>query len=395
MPTPHNALPTTLPFKRLSAFYFCYFATLGALLPYWALYLQGRGFDAIEIGSLMAVLGGTKIVAPNLWAWLSQRFEHRPHHRVETIRLAALLALVAFSTLYLAEGFWSMALVMFGYSFFWNAMLPQAESVTMNHLGPASRHYGAIRLWGSIGFIVTALSFGYLLRLHGAELLPHLLLGLFATLFLSSLLLTDRPHPDAHLPQEPLAHLLRRPSVLLLLLACLLMQASHGPYYTFFSIYLEGYGYSRELVGGLWAIGVIAEVLVFMRVAHWLPRYGALKLLTLAMAITSGRWILIALLPESLPSLLLAQSLHAASYGLYHTAAIHLIHRLFTGRNQVRGQALYSSLTFGLGGALGSWSAGICWEEIGSGATYLLAALLAGGGALIASRLRLEPKSGS
>jgi PPP family 3-phenylpropionic acid transporter len=165
--------------------------------------------------------------------------------------------------------------------------------------------------------------------------------------------------------------------VLSLLLVCFLIQASHGPYYTFYTIYMATHGYSESLIGQLWALGVIAEIGVFLRMHHWLPRYGARRLLIVATALTTLRWLLVAWFVDSLWIMMIAQSLHAASFGLYHAVSIHLIHRLFRGRHQGRGQALYSSLSFGAGGAVGSFAAGYLWEGIGAEWMYMAAAFTA------------------
>jgi MFS transporter, PPP family, 3-phenylpropionic acid transporter len=120
-----------LPYWRLSAYYLFYFAALGALVPYWGLFLQSRGFDALAIGQLMATLTATKIVAPLLWGHLSDR----SGRRMPLVRLATLLAILVFATVFVADGFWAMAAAMTLFSFFWNASLPQMEAVTFNHLG--------------------------------------------------------------------------------------------------------------------------------------------------------------------------------------------------------------------------------------------------------------------
>jgi PPP family 3-phenylpropionic acid transporter len=164
-----------------------------------------------------------------------------------------------------------------------------------------------------------------------------------------------------------------RPPVFSLLLACFLIQASHGPYYTFFSIYAEDNGYSRSIVGQLWSLGVLAEVAVFYYMYRWLPKYGAKFLLVTAMLLTVIRWWLIAYYVEYLSILLFAQLLHAASYGLFHASAIHLIDEYFPGKIQGRGQALFSSISFGLGGSLGSLVSGYTWNSIGPSYVYLLA----------------------
>jgi MFS family permease len=86
-----------------------------------------------------------------------------------------------------------------------------------------------------------------------------------------------------------------------------------------------------------------------------LPGVGARRMLILSLLFTALRWLLIGHFPQSLPVLLAAQVLHAASFGTFHAAAIHLVHHYFTGRHQGRGQALYGGVSFGAGGAIGSF----------------------------------------
>ena len=117
-----------MPYWRLSGFYFFYFATLGVLAPYWSLYLKSVGFDAVAIGQLMALLMVSRIVAPNVWGWVA---DHRAR-RMQVVRLAAALTMVAFVGAFLGTGFWWLALVMLVFSFFWNASLPLLEVTTMN-----------------------------------------------------------------------------------------------------------------------------------------------------------------------------------------------------------------------------------------------------------------------
>jgi len=165
---------------------------------------------------------------------------------------------------------------------------------------------------------------------------------------------------------------------MIFLAACFLMQASHGPYYTFYTLYMEDHGYSRGLIGQLWALGVVAEISLFLLVPRFLPRLGAPRVLLASLALAALRWAIIGTQPEHLGIMLFAQLLHAASFGSFHAAAMHLVHRFFVGRHQGRGQALYSSLSFGAGGAVGSLASGYLWESAGGGNTYLVAAAVAG-----------------
>lgn len=369
-----------MPYWRLSGFYFFYFAALGALVPYWGLYLQDRGFAPVEIGQLMAILMATKILAPNVWGWLADR----SGQRLPIVRLASLLAALIFGGIFLVRGFWGIALVMALFSFFWNATLPQIEAATFNYLGLRVARYTSIRLWGSIGFVISVATLGPLVGSLGIGLVPVTLLILFLILWVSSLLVPEGPPHPHHAEPVSFSRLLGRGEILAFLGVCLLMQVSHSNYYTFFSIYLKASGYQGGTIGALWAWGVVAEVLVYLVMAQILERFGARRVLLASLGLASVRWLLIGHFVGNPLILIGAQSLHAATFGTFHAAAIHLVHHYFPGRVQGRGQALYASLSFGGGGAIGSLLGGYLWEEMGAVVTFSVAAAIAALGWLVA-----------
>ncbi len=362
-----------LPYWRLSSFYWFYFATLGALVPYWSVYLKSLDFSATEIGQLMAMLMATKLVGPNVWGWVADK----TNRRMSVVRLAALMGAVVFSAVFFVEGYLQVALMMIGFSFFWHAALPQFEATTMNHLGDEHHRYAKIRLWGSVGFIITVMGLGESLDDYGIGILPIVVLLLLAGIWLSSLLAPDSQEQPYTQDHGSLLKIIKRPEVFSLLLMSFLLQASHGPYYTFFSIYLAELGYSNQLIGGLWALGVLAEIGLFLFVPKLLSRFGARVLLMMALALTVLRWLMLANAAEHLSALLFIQLLHAASFGVIHAVSIHLTHHYFTGPHQGRGQALYSSLSFGAGGALGNLAGGYLWDGLGAQGTYILSACVA------------------
>lgn len=359
-----------MPYARLSAFYFFHFGALGALVPFWGPYLLERGFAPVAIGVLMAVLMGTKIVAPNLFGALADR----RGERMPIVRLGALLALLGFTAVFWADGFWLMALTMAVWGFFWNGPLPLMEAVTFNHLGTRVSRYAQVRVWGSIGFILIVLLVGWWQQQAGSGVVPVVVMVLFVGILLSALLVPDRPHAHQATEHLSLRRLLRRRELLFFLTACMLMQASHGAYYAFYSIFLESAGYRDMSIGMLWALGVAIEVLVFLRM-HWLlERFGARRLILASLALAVLRWLMIGFFVELVALQILAQTLHAATFGVFHAAAIHLTHQYFPGPTQGRGQALYNSLSFGVGGALGSLVSGLLWASAGAGWTFSLAA---------------------
>jgi len=371
-----------MPYWRLSGFYFFYFALLGALVPYWGLFLRGRGFDAVAIGELMAILMATKVVAPNIWGWLGDHLGHR----MRIVRLASLLSLLVFCGMFWAQSFWAIALVVALYSFFWNASLPQFEVVTFSYLKELAPRYARIRVWGSIGFIVTVIVLGWLVEWRGAEILLPSVLFIFVAIWLSALLVRD-PDPEPHPQhQQSLAQILKKPAIIGFFVSVFLMQASHGPYYAFYSIFMTDHGYTETLIGQLWALGVLAEVGLFVVMHHLLERFGARRVLVFSLLAAALRWLLIGGFADSLASLVIAQLLHAATFGTFHAAGIHLVQHYFRGRHKGRGQALYSSVSFGAGGAVGSLSSGYAWEGLGPAMTFGTASMLAVLGAFVAWR---------
>lgn len=360
-----------IPYWRLSAAYTFYFAALGAWVPFWGVYLQALGLDAIAIGKLSAWFMVARIIAPLVignWA-------DRMGRCLLLVRWTAFGAVGCFlGVIWAGPHYYLLALTTLCFSFCWNAALPQLEAATFNHLGEQRLRYSRIRLWGSLGFIAAVALLGALL-MGGERIywLPWVIFSLLVGLWIASWLIPET-HSSCH-PATPVSFLalLRRPAVMAFFMTCFLMQASHAPYYVFYSLYLEQYGYSGTVIGLLWALGVFAEVLLFMRVDSWMQLYGVSPFLSASLLLAALRWIILAVSITSVSWLIVAQWLHAASFGLYHAAAIQLTHQLFKGPHHSKGQALYGSL-FGLGGAFGGLYSGYCWAWGGPMLAYGVAA---------------------
>jgi PPP family 3-phenylpropionic acid transporter len=200
---------------------------------------------------------------------------------------------------------------------------------------------------------------------------------LFIGVWLSCLLVPDRGHAAGQDAYLSLRTLVQRPEIRFFLGTCLLMQASHGAYYAFYSIYLASNGYSSATIGALWALGVAIEVVVFLGMHRLLERFGARRMLLLSLALAVVRWLLIGFFINLAAVQILAQSLHAFSFGAFHASAIHLAHHYFPGPIQGRGQALYNSVSFGVGGAVGSLISGLLWSSAGPTMTFAAASVMA------------------
>ncbi|WP_437880920.1 MFS transporter [Pseudomonas sp. LRF_L74] len=376
-----RALP--LPYWRLSGFYLFYFALLGATAPFLGLYFAYLGFSPARIGELVAIPMLMRCIAPNLWGWLGDR----SGRRLLIVRIGALCTLFSLSLIFVEQTYAWLAMVMALHAFFWHAVLPQFEVITLAHLRERASGYAQIRLWGSIGFILAVVGLGELFECLGMAAYPYALVLIIAGIVLSSIWVPDaQPVADQRWTgrEDGFLAQLRRPGVMSFYLCVALMQLSHGPYYTFLSIHLETLGYSRGLIGVLWALGVVAEILVFMAMTRLLDRFDLRQVLVASFLIAALRWLLLGFMAEHLAVLLFAQVLHAATFGSFHAAAVHFVQRSFGPRQQGQGQALYAALA-GAGGALGALYAGYSWKLIGPGLTFALASLAAFAAAVIMS----------
>lgn len=335
----------------------------------------------------MAILMGTRIVAPNLWGWLADRSQGR----VWVIRLGALMTVVIFSAAFWLSSFWGLALLMFGFTFFWNAVLPQFEVHTLACLGENRSYYSRIRLWGSVGFIVAVVLLGWLIDRYAIAVLIVFMWAVMLIIWLSSLTFHDVPLPVSDGVQHGFFSYFWRPPVLAFFVICFLTQLGHGPYYTFFSLHMADYGYDKLDIGLLWALGVVAEVVIFIYMHRIIGAVGLRHLVLWSMLVCVLRWALIAQYPGSLPIMLFAQALHAVTFGCLHAAGIALVQLFFPERCQGQGQALYSSFGFGAGGALGALVSGLLWERFGGESAFWLASAVSVVGFLVALRwLKVE-----
>jgi PPP family 3-phenylpropionic acid transporter len=369
-----------VPYWRLSSFYLCYFATLGSLVPYWSLYLKDSGFDAAEIGQLTALLVGTKIIAPNLWGWVADH----TRKNLRIIRWTSFLAAMLFAGFLALQGYRAFAWLTIVFSFFWNAPLPLYEAVTLAHLQADAHHYSRIRLWGSVGFILTVAGVGKLLDSQPVTLLPILITVLLALNWLTTLATPESRAISHEHSSLTIVSIVKKPEVIAFLLVYVLIQFAHAPYYVFYSLYLKQHLYSTTTTGLLWSLGVIAEIVLFVFMKGLLTRYNLRGILLTSLILAILRWLLIGSYVDNIYLMLLAQLLHAATFGGTHIAAIHLVQRYFTQHHQSKGQALYHSLSFGLGGMIGSLASGEYWELLGSHVIYGVAAFSCGIAYLIA-----------
>lgn len=378
------ALRDAVPVARLSSYYLFYYAALGAFTPYWSLFLTARGMSVTAISVMMGIWYATRIVAPTTWTSIAAASSHP----IRWLRVGSVLTLLTFCAflLPLPQPWMYPAMVVF--CFFYNAVMPQFESITLTHLGNDSHRYGLIRVWGSLGFIAVVMGFGWLLEGSGgaghAGLLPWMMLPLFALLVASSF--ANRYARDFHRADGDASgfwQIVRKPQVLAFFLAAFMEQLSFGPYYTFFSVYMDHHGYATSTLGLLWTVGVVFEVAVFFTIGRFFRRYDASWMLLIALLSSTVRWTITALFPQHLGIMLVAQTAHALGFAAFFAAAMQMLATYFPGRLNGHGQGLLYGFSSGVGGVLGALIAGQLWGIDNGRTAFLAGAGFAAAGALL------------
>lgn len=366
--------------RALSLFYLTNFAVFGIYLPWLNPYLDHIGLSGMQIGVLSALVPLSGLFVPTVGGVVADRLGRRR----ELVVVSTFLALTAFSFMFAATSFYAIAVVLGVYAVTRAPALPLVEATAIEYAEAGGTPYGRMRVWGSIAFIVVALVTGRAIGIWGVEIIVILMTGLLGLNFLSTLALPkDRPHRERPAGGPGVVAMLRRPQVLLFLLACMMSQGAHGPYYVFYSIHLERIGYAPLTIGLLWAIAVGCEILAMLRMRAVLDRFGTLPVVAAALALGGVRWLILSQ-TTFLPVLIGAQILHAVTYAAFHVAAVTHTHRLFGAERGASGQAIYSSATYGLGSVIGMVGSGLLSDRLPIPGLFAVASGVAFAGAFVA-----------
>jgi PPP family 3-phenylpropionic acid transporter len=368
------------PLANFALFLFAYYAFMGTLTTYAPLYFAAHGMSAAEVGVLMSLVQVMRIVGPTLWGWVADHSSRR----VLVLRMTALGALAAFSGIALGRGFGHFFAAMVCLNLFTSAQGPLTEALMLAEMRGDTSRYGRVRLWGSLGFVAAVMAAGFALDRLGVGALPWLCGAVLLAVLAQSLRIREAPRLDGAHAAPPLLQVLRQPAVIAFFAQAALMVGAHTSLYSFYSLYLERAGYGKALTGAMWSLGVLAEVVFFYFQAGVLRRFGVRAVMMASFAVAVLRFGAIGLGAGWLALLVLAQLLHAFTFAAHHCASIAAMQRWFGGPLQARGQALFMSIAYGIGGTCGGLFMSWCWERLGPGSVYgtgIVLAVLAAGAA--------------
>ncbi|QCR35279.1 3-phenylpropionate MFS transporter [Nissabacter sp. SGAir0207] len=345
----------------LALSYFTYFFCYGIFLPFFATWLKGEGLDAESIGLLLgagmvARFSGTLLLAPAV---------KDPSRLVAALRLMAFLALVGCTAFWFGNHWAWLLMVMAGFNLFFGPLVPMSDALAATWQRQIGLDYGRVRVWGSLAFVIGSAFIGKMIAVYGH---PAILVALTAGLaaMLVGMLLRPAVMPHGATRGEsgaiPWRELLGQPAVRRFLLCVTLMQGAHAAYYSFSALYWQEAGYSAAVVGYLWSLGVVAEVVIFTFSQKLFKRWSARQLLLLSACCGVVRWLLMGAFID-LPWLLVMQILHCGSFTVCHLAAMRFISARGE-REVIRLQAAYSALAMGGGIAVMTMISGFLFQHL-------------------------------
>ena len=375
--------------SRLSTFYGALFLGLGVYLPFFPVWLRGQGLDAGEISAVLACQMAVRIGSGPTFAFLADRMRSR---RGLLIALSA-AALASLCLLAVVQGFIAILIVAVVASAVWTPILPLIETLTVAESEAGRTDYGRTRLWGSLAFIAGSVGGGYVLK--GAEpgVVLWLLIAAYALMVLAALALPrdaagKAPEPALALGQIRFANVLpvvTHPLFLVFLGAASLIQASHAFYYGFGTLHWQSLSIDDGVIGALWSVGVIAEVVLFVVSRRAVAMIGPVGLIALGGLGALVRWTLTAFDP-GVEWLFVIQVGHGLTFGASHLGAMHFIARAAPTDYHATAQGLYGAFSGGMIMAVAMAASGALYDQYG-GHGYLAMAGCGAVGAVLAMLL--------
>ncbi len=361
---------------RLALFYWASFTIYGVSMPYLNVWFKHRGLTINEIAVVSAVAPLVRMLCGPVVTFFADRWN--AHARL--LAVASWMGLLAWIVLSTAASFWSAVTGMVLVAMTGAALNPLIDTISMMGVRTSGVDYGRVRAWGSISFILAALVSGMVVDWRGIEMAMVLLVLAAASTALTSLLVPVYADADPSSQRKPMrvadaVALVRHPVLLLFLISAGAVQGSHAVLNVFSVLHWQSLGLSNWWCGVLWAIGVTAEIILFLVAGRWFPRLGPLALMGLGGATALIRWSIMSFDPP-LAVLLPLQVAHGFTFGASHLGAINFLARAIPEHQAGTAQGLYSLMTGGLVMALSTQVAGIAYATTG-GRAYAAMAVIA------------------
>lgn len=364
-----NSRKTSLLLIRGQNFFF--WASYCVILSYLPLYFHEKGLSAQEIGVVLATGSAITIIGQPFWGIMADRFG--------SIRRTILL-LTAFSTvlcfsLYMADSFFSILILMALLMFFFASIMPLNDSMNLKASDALQVTYSAIRGWGSLGFAAASIGIGYLLLLLGLSQLIYVFIAFMALTFFSLYRSTESGAPVNRLQMQDLVLLLQNSRFLFFLIFVLIISIPHQLNLNLLTIHLSMLGASDQVIGLAWMTATGMEGLVFLLFGRLVEKYNPLPVLVVSSFLFSLRWLLYSVI--SSPELIAAlQLMQACTFTLFLSASIRYMAKIIPPNLRATGQGVFAAVFLGVAGTVGNIAGGWGIQAFGGAIVYGWASLL-------------------
>jgi PPP family 3-phenylpropionic acid transporter len=382
--------------RRFSAFYFLLFLPIGMQAPYLLLFFKRQGFSDAQLGTLAAVPPLLTVLLPPIWGAVADAFGDRRR----TLAFLLVGAAATFPWLVYSDSFGVTLGLLVVFSAFASPPMAIADAISLEHIDRKGGEYGRLRLWGSVGFAVPLLIFGWVLKREVGETAASLypiFVGytLFRLVSAGWVWLLPASRADTGRRFDLRAgRAFANPRFLALMVSATVAAGAMSAHYVYFTIYLDDVGIADNLKGYFWVIAVAAETAMMLVIARVIQRIGlkwtfVLGIVGCAVRLTAYSFVLA---PEAIACV---QLLHALTLTAFMVSGITFVSRMTPPELRASGQSLWLALTHGLGSAAGAKLAGMATAEYGITGMFRVFAIAAAVTALGAIILVREPPEGA
>ncbi len=325
----------------VAGFYGAVFLVVGVFLPFFPVFLAGRGLSESQIAIILAAPLALRVVFAPMTGAIADRLPDRRYALVAYAWISA----ATFLSFALFHSFMAMLVVASLFAIVWTAVLPVTDSIALTFVRSVGADYGRVRLWGSVTFIIANLGAGHYLQGRSGEAVFWLIFACLAVTALSSLMVppSNGEQDDQSVAGHPAAGRLLTPRYMLVIGAASIILAGHAMLYSFGTLYWEGLDLPRLQIGALWAIGVVAEIALFAVSGLAVRRFGSVGLIAIGGAATVLRWLLFPWL-DTIWIIGLSQVLHGLTFGASYLGAVHFISETLPERVSSRAQGWFATI---------------------------------------------------
>ncbi|MBP1931283.1 MFS transporter [Ammoniphilus resinae] len=351
----------------LSSYTFLFYASMACIAPFIPLYFQDKGLSPTEIGLVLTAGPFISIFAQPLWGYVSDRRQTVK----KVLLLIMVLALLASIGIFSADSFYPIWFFMLLFMFFMTPIQPLSDSLIIAYAQKRGLNYGSIRLWGSVGFSLTALALGMALGNCGIGYLGLIYAVLLTLTIMTSLGLEDSSNRQAKISRRELSRLFGNTSLLWFLFLTLIVSIPARINESMFSIFMNSLGATKMEIGAASLVSAMSEVPVFLCMSLIFRRFSELSMFVLAALLYTCRWLLFSIVdhPTTLIFLQMSQSL---TFTLFFAASLRYVTRIVPQELQSTGTAVLTATFLGLAGIIGNSLGGYLIDQFGPRFTYQL-----------------------